>query len=302
MRILLLGENGQIGWELAKKLPALGEVTALDFPTVDFADPEGLRKIVRAHSPEVIVNAAAYTAVDPAEAEPEKAGAINGIAPGILAEEASALGAALVHFSTDYVFDGRKRTPYTEEDVPRPLNVYGRTKLEGDRAVQRAGGAYLILRTSWVYGARGRNFYLNIRRLARERTELRVVDDQVGNPTWCGWIAETTMLILSRISQGDGSSFASKLSACKGIYNLSSEGEVSWFGFARAILESDPLRSEHRAREILPVKTGEYPAAAVRPQYSVLLKEKVRNVFHLNIPPWRVQFDDFLRSQAAERG
>jgi dTDP-4-dehydrorhamnose reductase len=302
MRILLFGKNGQIGWELQNKLPPLGEVAALDFPEVDFADPDGLRKIVRAYSPDVIINAAAYTAVDQAEAEPEKASAVNGIAPGVLAEEAANLGAGLVHYSTDYVFDGAKRTPYTEGEDPHPLNVYGNTKLEGDRAVGRAGGAYLVFRTAWVYGARGRNFLLTILRLASERPELRIVDDQVGNPTWCGWIAETTVEILSRISREDGSSFASKMDRCKGVYNLSSEGEVSWFGFARAILEADPLPNELRTRNLLPIKTEEFPTAAKRPHYTVLSKDKVRKVFRLEIPSWREQFAAFMQTQGQARG
>jgi dTDP-4-dehydrorhamnose reductase len=298
MRILLFGKNGQIGWELQNKLPPLGEVAALDFPDVDFTDPDGLRKIVRAHSPDVIINAAAYTAVDPAEREPEKARAINGIAPGVLAEEAATLGAGLVHYSTDYVFDGAKRTPYTEADDPHPLGVYGSTKLEGDRAVECAGGAHLILRTSWVYGGRGGNFLLTIRRLARERPELRIVDDQVGNPTWCGWIAEATVGILLRISREDGPSFASKMDRYKGVYNLSSEGEVSWFEFAQAILDADPLRNEHRVRNILPIKTEDFPTAAKRPYYSVLSKDKIRRVFQLRIPSWREQFEAFTQTQA----
>jgi len=300
MKILLFGKNGQIGWELAKKLPPLGEVVALDFPEVDFSDPDGLRKIIRAHAPNVILNAAGYTAVDQAEREPEKARGVNGIAPGILAEEAAALGAALVHYSTDYVFDGTKRTPYTEADDPRPLNVYGNTKWEGDRAVERAGGAYLIFRTSWVFGARGSNFLLTIRRLAGERPELRIVDDQVGNPTWCGWIAEATAEILLRISLEDGPSFVSKMNRYKGVYNLSSEGEVSWFVFARAILEADPLRNEHPMRNVLPIKTEEYPTAAKRPHYSVLSKDKIRRAFNLRIPSWREQFEAFMQTHGKE--
>jgi dTDP-4-dehydrorhamnose reductase len=300
MRILLFGPSGQIGWELSRILPRLGEVAALDFPEVDFADPGGLRKIVRACAPDVILNAAGYTAVDQAEREPEKARAVNGTAPAILAEEAAALGAALVHYSTDYVFDGTKRTPYTEEDDPHPLNVYGSTKLEGDRAVERAGSAYLIFRTSWVFGASGSNFLLTIRRLARERPELRIVDDQVGNPTWCGWIAEATAEILLRISLEDGPSFVSKMDRYKGVYNLSSEGEVSWFGFARAILEADPLRNEHPLPNVLPIKTEEYPAAAQRPHYSVLSKDRIRRAFNLRIPSWREQLAAFMQTQGME--
>jgi dTDP-4-dehydrorhamnose reductase len=301
MRILLFGPSGQIGWELNRILPRLGEVAALDFPEVDFADPEGLRKIVRARAPDVILNAAGYTAVDQAEREPEKARAVNGTAPAVQAEEAAGLGCALVHYSTDYVFDGTKRTPYTEEDTPRPLNVYGTTKWEGDRAIGLVGGAYLIFRTSWVFGARGSNFLLTVRRLARERPELSIVDDQVGNPTWCRWIAEQTTEILLRISLEDGPSFAAKMERYKGVYNLSSEGEVSWFGFARAILEVDPLHNEHPIRNVLPIKTQEYPTAAKRPSYSVLSKDKLRRVFNLRISSWREQFEAFAQTQGKER-
>jgi dTDP-4-dehydrorhamnose reductase len=302
MRILLLGKNGQIGWELNRVLPSLGEAVGLDFPEVDFTDPEGLLAVVQTEKPDVIINAAGYTAVDQAENEPEKALAINGIAPGVLAEEAASRGAGLVHYSTDYVFDGTKRTPYTEEDSPHPLNAYGNSKRAGDRAVERAGCAHLILRTSWVYGGRGGNFFLTIRRLASERPELRIVDDQVGNPTWCRWIAESTTEILSRISREDGSSFAAKMARHSGVYNLSSEGETTWFGFARVILDSDPLGKEHRAHALLPVKTTDYPTAAKRPLYSALSKEKVRTTFGIAIPSWREQFAFFLQTQAKERG
>ncbi len=289
MRILLLGKNGQVGWELHRSLAPLGAVTALDFPEVDFADIDGLRAVVRQHDPQLIINAAAYTAVDQAEQEPDKAMAINAIAPGVLAQEARRLNAGLVHYSTDYVFDGTKRDPYTEEDVPHPINVYGESKLTGDRAVEAVGGAYLILRTSWVYGGRGRNFLLTVRRLAREQQVLRVVDDQVGSPTWCRFLAEATAQIVGSLV-GDGSDpIAPGISARRGVYNLSAEGQTTWYGFAQAILESDPARGEILVREVVPISSEEHPTPAQRPRYSVLSKEKVRRAFGVEIPTWEVQ-------------
>ena len=223
-RILLTGKNGQVGWELQRTLAPLGEVVVLDRRQLDLSDPDQIRERVREISPDLIVNAAAYTAVDRAEAEPEPAMAVNGTAPGLLAEEAKRIGAAIIHYSTDYVFDGAKTTPYTEEDAPNPLNVYGRTKLAGEQAVQAAGVPHLILRTSWVYGMRGKNFLLTILRLAREREELKIVDDQIGAPTWSRTIAEATAQILT--------SGAWPVSGASGIYHLTASGSTSWYGFA----------------------------------------------------------------------
>lgn len=230
-----------MGWELMRTLSPLGEITAPNSEELDLSEPGGIRAFVREVGPHLVVNAAAYTAVDRAEEEPELAAAINAAAPGVLAEEARRLGAALVHFSTDYVFDGEGTTPYTEEDHPNPINVYGRTKLAGERAVQGAGVPHLILRTSWVYGMRGKNFLLTILRLAREREELEVVHDQVGAPTWSRAIAEVTAQVLS---QGAGN-FFSLLEQKGGLYNLTAAGETSWYGFAKAIAELDPDRTEH---------------------------------------------------------
>jgi dTDP-4-dehydrorhamnose reductase len=204
MRILLTGPTGQVGWELRRSLAPLGVVTALDRTALDLTDADGLRRVVREVRPALIVNAAAYTAVDRAESEPDLAMAVNGLAPGILAEEGKRVGAALVHFSTDYVFDGRKAGAYVEDDAPAPVNVYGATKLAGERAMEAVGAPHLILRTSWVYGARGANFFLTMRRLARERPELRIVDDQTGAPTWCRMIAEATAQIIARERPGPG--------------------------------------------------------------------------------------------------
>ena len=198
LKILLLGKNGQVGWELHRTLSPLGEVIATDRRDLDITDFHRVRETIHTIRPRVIVNATAYTAVDRAEDEPELAMLINGTAPGVLAEEAKKCGALLVHYSTDYVFDGTKKEPYTEEDTPNPLNVYGRTKLKGEEAIQSVDGNYLIFRTSWVYGERGHNFYLTIRRLAKEKEEISVVDDQIGAPTWCRTIAENTTFILAQ--------------------------------------------------------------------------------------------------------
>jgi dTDP-4-dehydrorhamnose reductase len=296
MRILLLGKNGQVGWELQRLLPSLGEVAAFDVPEVDFSRSGDLRAFVRGEKWDLIVNAAAYTAVDRAESEPDAAMAVNGVAPGILAEAAAGMGAGFVHYSTDYVFDGTKGAPYIEDDPPAPVNVYGKTKAEGDRRVQAASGSHLVLRTSWVYGARGSNFFLTVRRLARERQSLRIVDDQVGSPTWCRSLAESTVYVLAAIGREPGSSFAEKMADRKGLYNLSAEGETSWFDFAKAVLESDPSRSEYVARQVLPIRTEEYPTPARRPPCTVLSKEKIRRTFGLTIPSWREQLAGCVES------
>ena len=276
-RIMLIGKNGQVGWELQRTLATLGRVVAFDRRQLDLSSPEQIRERVREIKPNLIVNAAAYTAVDKAEEEPEIAMAINGIAPGILAEEAKNLNAAIVHYSTDYVFDGTKATPYTEQDETNPLNVYGKTKLEGEQAIQAVGAPHLILRTSWVYGFRGRNFLLTILRLAREREELRIVNDQTGSPTWSRMIAEATAQILA---QGD-----SILTEKQGIYNLSAGGQTSWYGFTKIILTHN-TETSLRVKKLTPIPTSEYPTPARRPAYSVLSNEKLKKVFGLTMPDW----------------
>ncbi len=300
MRILLFGKNGQVGWELQRMLAPLGKVIALDQPDVDLTDLQGLRGIVRDRKPDLIVNAAAYTAVDKAESEPDLAMAVNGVAPGVLAEEAVRLKAGLVHYSTDYVFDGTKGEPYTEDDKPRPINVYGKTKLAGDQAIEAVGGAYLILRTSWVYGARGHNFFLTIVRLAREKEELRVVNDQIGCPTWCRSIAEATAEIISSI-KGKNDSLFIKLNEMNGIYNFSSGGEVSWYGFARAILDTNPRLDEILTRNLIPINSKEYQTAAKRPAYSVLSKERIRRGFGVKILSWNDQLEGCWQMMSKER-
>jgi dTDP-4-dehydrorhamnose reductase len=263
LKILVTGANGQVGWELRRALAPLGDVIAAHRGQLDVARTDALREGVRAMTPDVIVNAAAYTAVDRAESEPELARAINAIAPGVLAEEAARLDAVLVHYSTDYVFDGAKPAPYVESDPPSPLSVYGRTKLEGERAIGASGCRHLTLRTSWVYGARRQNFLLTMLRLAGERRSLRIVDDQIGAPTWCREIAQATASLLARPELAARSA--------DGLYHLTAAGATSWFGFARAIFESPEmarLRVTPPALEAIPASA--YPVAARRPANSRL--------------------------------
>jgi dTDP-4-dehydrorhamnose reductase len=263
VRILLTGANGQVGWELQRSLAPLGEVLALDRGQLGLADPDGLRQRVRAIAPHVIVNAAAYTAVDRAESEPEAARAINAIAPGVLAEEAHRLDAILVHYSTDYVFDGAKAEPYVESDPPSPLSVYGRTKLEGERAIGASGCRHLTLRTSWVYGARGQNFLLTMLRLAGERRSLRVVDDQIGAPTWSRQIAQATAALLGRPDLA--------APGTEGLYHLTASGSTSWYGFARAIFASPEMaRLGVTPPSVAAIPSSEYPLPARRPANSRL--------------------------------
>jgi dTDP-4-dehydrorhamnose reductase len=278
-KILIFGCSGQVGWELRHKLACLGQMSAMGSAEVDFSRPDSIRKAVRAAEPAVIVNAAAYTAVDKAESEPEVAAAINSTAPGVLAEEAKRLGSILVHYSTDYVFDGAKQSSYAETDAPNPLNVYGKTKLAGDEAIQSAGGDYLILRTSWVYGARGSNFLFTMLRLAKERAELRIVDDQTGAPTTSECIAQATADILAQLlgPQGGG------LRGRSGIYNLTSAGETTWFGFAKAFLTK---RYGAATPNLIPIPTSEFPRPARRPANSRLSSQRLEETFGVRMPHW----------------
>jgi dTDP-4-dehydrorhamnose reductase len=284
LRILLLGKNGQVGWELARALAPLGEVTALGRAELDLADVPRLIATVRALQPEVIVNAAAYTAVDKAESEQDAAFAVNATAPRVLAEEAKRSGALLVHFSTDYVFDGAKATPYVEEDPTNPLNVYGASKLAGERAIPAAGCRHLILRTSWVYGPRGANFMLTMLRLARERPQLRVVDDQVGAPTSSRAIADATAAVLVRAMASPG---------LEGLYHLTASGETSWCGFARAILARAGIEIP-----VVPIPTEQYPTPARRPRNSRLDCARLRAAFGVTLAPWQESLAEAMREHA----
>ncbi len=285
-RILLTGGTGQVGWELARALAPVGEVLAPGRAALDLADAAAIRRAFRDAAPALVVNAGAHTAVDRAESEPDEARALNAAAPGVLAEESARAGVPLVHFSTDYVFDGRKGAPYREDDPTCPLGVYGATKLEGEQAVAAAGGMHLVLRTSWVYGMRGHNFMLTMLRLAREREELRVVSDQVGAPTWSRMLAEATAAILAPFRAGAGWAIPPERS---GVYHLAARGETSWHGFAEAILAADPARAAQRCRGVVPITTGEYPTPAPRPRYSVLATERAESAFGVALPHWREQ-------------
>ena len=266
--ILLIGPSGQIGWELRQTLAPLGPVCVRDQAALDLASAEAVRAAVRETAPGLIVNAGAYTAVDRAESEPDLAQAINGTAPGILAEEAKRLGAALVHYSTDYVFDGRTTRPYREDDATGPVNAYGRSKLAGEQAIAEIGCAYLILRTAWVYSLRGANFLTTIRRLAAEREELKVVDDQHGAPTWARGIAEATALILTRCNAQTG---PGELGERRGLYHLTAAGETTWVGFAEAIITEMRAAGEQvLAKTVSAITTADYPPPAERPVWSVL--------------------------------
>ena len=284
-KILLIGKEGHVGGELSSLLRPLGELIIYGEEDLDLTQVDRIREKLSDIQPHIIVNAAAYTAVDQAEEEPDLAQAVNGTAPAILAEEAKKQGAALVHYSTDYVFDGEKQGPYTEADSPNPLCVYGRTKLAGDEAIQSAGLPHLIFRTSWIYGLKGENFLLTIQRLAKERDELKIVDDQIGSPTWCRTIAQTTANVLTQVlpqsSPGDFSSFKQ----ASGLYNLVCGGQTSRFGFARAILETS---SSSQDTKLVPIPTSEHPTPAKRPKNSVLSTKKLKSAFGIDPPPWDV--------------
>jgi len=273
--VLLLGRTGQVGWEVERLLAGRATIVAPDETVLDLRDEAALRAAVRKAAPAAIVNAAGYTAVDRAEEEPDDAHAVNAVAPGVLAEEAARLDALFVHYSTDYVFDGAKCAPYLETDVPAPLGEYGRSKLEGERRVLAAGGRGVILRTSWMYGPRGRNFLLTMLRLFEERDEVRVVDDQVGAPTTAGYLAEATLRVVEA---------QPPLSAC-GLYHLTAGGVTSWYGFARRIHELDQRPSKRCAR-VVPIRTADYPTAARRPRWSVLDCRRFTERFGFVRRPW----------------
>lgn len=279
MRILLLGKKGQLGWELARALPPLGDLVALDYPEIDLANQDLMRELIRRAAPELIVNATAYTAVDEAEAHPELAYAINGSGVGVLAEESRALGAVLIHYSTDYVFDGAKAQPYLESDVPNPLNVYGKSKRAGEEAIQAVGGAYLILRTAWVYSLRGDSFVNKILRWARQQETLRVVDDQVSNPTWARPLAEITAQVVAR--------GCDVINEHTGLYHLAGSGHASRFEWAQEILALDAQSHEQSVKEMLRASTSDFPTPARRPLFSALDCTRFEQSFGLMLPDWR---------------
>lgn len=281
LRILLIGKNGQLGWESQRTLATLGKVTVVDYPEIDLGKPEGVRDLIRSLAPQLIVNAAAYTNVDKAESEVNLARAINATAPEVMAQEAKRLGAGFIHYSTDFVFDGKKGSPYVETDTPNPLNVYGQTKLEGEELVQLVGGAYLIFRTSWVYSLRQGGFVTKVLQWARQQETLRVVDDQIGCPTWARTLAEATAQV---IAQGRGEA-VDYLREKAGLYHLAGGGAATRFEWAKAILELDPQRSEQRVKELIPAKTSEFPTPAERPCNTELCCNKIASL-NVNISPW----------------
>jgi dTDP-4-dehydrorhamnose reductase len=288
MRILLLGSGGQVGHELRRSLALLGDVVALDHPQVDLADPRGLPPIVRSASPDVIVNAAAYTAVDRAEQEPDVAHTVNATSVGVLADEALARGALLVHFSTDYVYPGTGEQPWSETDPTAPVNAYGRSKLAGDVAIAQSGCRHVILRTSWVYASRGKNFVRTILRLAKERDQLRVVNDQFGVPTSASFLADVTARVIDRHMMGGGGGGA-------GVYHAVPGGVTTWFGVAGAVLERARLRGfVPRLSDggLMPCTTAEYPLPAARPMNSRLDTARLRRDFGITCGDWR---DDLHR-------
>nr|VFJ43778.1 MAG: dTDP-4-dehydrorhamnose reductase [Candidatus Kentron sp. DK] len=298
MKILLTGKNGQVGRELQRTLAPLGEVVAVGRADCDLARPDEIRSLVRKTNPGIIVNPAAYTAVDRAETEKESAFAVNGVAPGILGEEAVGLSALVVHYSTDYVFDGEKATPYTEDDTPNPLNVYGASKLAGERALRESGADHLVLRTGWVFGAHGNNFPKTILRLAGEKASLNVVADQFGAPTSAALIAEVTARILRRYRQADREAPA-------GIYHLVAGGVTTWHGCARAVVEiarGMGGKLELDPENVRPVTTAEYPLPARRPANSRLDTHKLENAFALRLPGWREGLEQVLGWILSSRG
>lgn len=288
--ILLTGRTGQTGWELQRALAPLGQVIATGRGELDLADPDSIRAALRQAKPAIIVNAGGFTAVDEVEQQPELAMRVNGVAPGVLAEEAKRLGALLVHYSTAHVFDGVGTRPYAEDDAPNPVNVYGKSKLAGERAITATGCDHLVLRTSWIYSFRGTNFLTAILALAREKAELPVVDDQIGSPTWARALAEATAEILKNRAR-----------TSRGIYHLSAGGQVSRCGFARRIIENARALAAGKGAwpRVRPIKSAEYPLPAQRPPNSVLATARIRREFGISLPSWE---DQLLACQKAQTG
>ncbi|QPJ62174.1 MAG: dTDP-4-dehydrorhamnose reductase [Candidatus Nitronauta litoralis] len=283
-KIMLIGCKGQVGFELENLLAAKSSLSSYDLHNLDLRKFDNVRTTIREIKPNLIINAAAYTQVDKAEEEPDTARQINSEVPALLAEEAERSGAALIHYSTDYVYSGEKTSPYVEEDPTGPLGVYGATKLEGDLAIQNSQAPHLIFRTSWVYGIRGKNFLLTMMRLAKEKPELKVINDQYGAPTWCRTIAQTTVTALEKILGKSLDENIGKINGVSGIYHLTSGGQTTWFGFTQAIV--DILKLE-KPPALYPIPTSEYPTLAVRPKYSVLNNSKLNRTFGIPQTDWK---------------
>jgi dTDP-4-dehydrorhamnose reductase len=297
MRIAVLGARGQLGAELTASLRPVGDTIPLGRERLDLTDRRGARSVLRDLAPDLIVNAAAYTDVEGAETDTAACRAVNEGGPELLADYCSKVGAVLVHYSTDYVFDGGSTSPYRETDVPSPVNVYGWTKLAGEAAIRASGAIHLILRCSWMYSGRERNFVATILRLARESRAISVVDDQRGCPTWARCVADATAQIVRRLSLGD-TSLREAAGRVSGIYHLSSSDCATWYEFARAIIDRDPRQEEHRYTELRPIASGDYYTRAKRPAQSALLSEKVRSVFDVALPSWREQLAAYFDSGA----
>lgn len=297
-RILLLGAAGQVGSELQASFAGFGHLACAGRKSADFANPEQLRDLVRHVAPDVILNAAAYTAVDRAESEPALAMTVNAEAPGVLAEEAFRSGALLVHYSTDYVFDGGKHDPWTEADTPSPLNTYGATKLAGERAIESTGCRHLIFRTSWVYGPHGKNFLFTMLRLAHERERLSVVDDQFGAPTTSIEIASATRKIVEGILKGQ---FGSQKD-WSGIYHMTCADRTTWFGFAQAIFDRAGRLLDSKSPQLLPIATADYPTPARRPRNSVLSNARLLERLGIRLAPWPAALDAVMERLISDAG
>jgi dTDP-4-dehydrorhamnose reductase len=283
VKILLLGNTGQLGWELERALATLGDVRAVDYPELDLVDRSGTSRLIREFQPQLIVNATAYTAVDRAEAEPELAQAINARGPALLAEEASALGAALIHYSTDYVFDGTKGQPYLETDQPAPLGAYAESKLAGEKAVQAVGGAYLIFRTCWVYSLRRDSFVTKVLKWSRQQRTLKLVSDQISNPTWSRMLAEVTGQLIALA----GNDLTGWMAERSGLYHLAGWGYASRLEWGKEILSLDSKKDEQVVEEVLPALTREFPTPARRPLFSALDCSLFEKTFGLRLPAWQ---------------
>jgi dTDP-4-dehydrorhamnose reductase len=296
--ILVVGAAGQVGVELQRSFAGFGRIVTADIDSVDLADADQTRALVRRVQPSVIINAAAYTAVDRAESQHDLAMAINATAPRILAEEALPLNALLVHYSTDYVFDGQKQQPWVETDQPGPLSVYGATKLAGEQAIAQVGGRYLIFRTSWVYGPHGKNFLLTMLRLASERDTLSIVDDQFGSPTTSIELARATRVITEGVLAG---SFGA-VQSWAGLYHMTCADSTTWFGFAKAIFAGAAARLQVKTPELTPIASSDYPTPAVRPRNSVLSNQKLYDRFGVSLPSWQAALDNVLQILASAKG
>jgi dTDP-4-dehydrorhamnose reductase len=310
-RILLIGKTGQVGSELLPLLPELGETVAMDRKELDLSNGDDIQRAINRIRPSLVINAAAYTAVDQAEKDQDMASLVNAAAPGIMAEEAKRIGAGIIHYSTDYVFDGLKASPYVESDIANPLNIYGNTKLAGEVAIKSAGVPHLVFRTAWVYSTSGRNFLLTILRLATQRQELRIVQDQLGAPTWSREIAKTTVNALHHIAQRHNSF---DLSSYSGTYHMTAAGVTTWYEFAKAILEEAAAMKEVpnwfasatagqplNPVRVTPISSDQYPTAARRPSYSVLSNSLLRGKFNIELRDWRMQLHDAFREDTAAR-